>query len=67
MSRGGTLGLPRGNSRALPRALKKVESYRSRPGGYHSGTLVMVVTAALKAVSLLGGTYSGYRAPSAIV
>ena len=31
-------------------------------------TLVMVVTAVLKAVSLLGGgAYSGYRAPSAIV
>ena len=33
MSRGGgTLGLPRGNSQALPRALK-LGSYRSGPGG----------------------------------
>ena len=54
MSRGATLGLLGGNSRALPRALK-LGSYRSGPGGYYSGTLVTVVTAVLKAVSLSGG------------
>ena len=47
---GGTLGLPVGNSQALPRALK-LGSYCSRPGSYYGGTLVMVVTAVLKAVS----------------
>ena len=45
----------------------KLGSYRNGPGGYYVGTLVMVLTAVLKAVSLLGGTYSSYRAPSAIV
>ena len=54
MSRGGTLGLPGGNSQALPRALKTWE-LSQRPGGYYSGTLVTVVTAVLKAVSLSGG------------
>ena len=65
MNRRGTLGLP-GELSGLTKGLK-LGGYRRRPGGYYSGTLVMVVTAVLKAVSLLGGTYSDYRAPSVIV
>ena len=46
MSRGGLPGLTKG---------LKLGRYRSGPRGYYSGTLVMVVTAILKAVSLSGG------------
>ena len=63
---GGNLKLARRELLGLTKGLK-LGSYRSGPGGYYSGTLVTVVTAILKAVSLLGGTCSGYRAPSAIV
>ena len=65
MSRG-NLRLARGELMGLTKGLK-LGSYHSGPGGYYVGTLVMVMTAVLKAVSLLGGTYSGYRAPSMIV
>ena len=62
MSRG-NLRLARGELLGL-----KLGSYRSGPGGYHGGTLVIVVTAVLKAVSPPLGTYSaGYKAPSTIV
>ena len=61
MSGGGNLRLARGELPGLTKGLK-LGSYRSRPGGYYSGTLVTVVTAVLKAVSLPEETYSGYRA-----
>ena len=60
MSREGTLVLEE-----LPGLTKglKYGSYCIGPGGYYGRTLVMVITAILKAVSLPGGTYSGYGAP----
>ena len=62
---GGNLRLARGNSWALPRALK-LGSYRSGPGGYYSGTLVTVVTAVLKAVSLSGGHTVAMELPTSM-
>ena len=44
------VGLPGGNSQALPRA-SKLRSHHSKPEGYCSGTLVTVITAILEAVS----------------
>ena len=55
MSKGGTLGLAGGKSLALPRAIKNLGAITAGQGGYYSGTLVMVITAILKAVSLSGG------------
>ena len=63
---GATLGVSGGELPGLTKGLK-LGSYRSGPGVYYVGTLVAVVTAVLKAVSLPGGTYSVYRAPSATV
>ena len=60
------LRLARGELPALTKGLK-LGSYHSRPGGYYSRKLVMVVTAILKAVSLPGGTYSSYEAPLTLV
>ena len=59
---GGDLRLARGNSWALSRALN-LEAIAVGQGGYCSRTLVTVVTAIVKAVSLTGGTYSRYGAP----
>ena len=50
----GDLRLARGELPGLTKGLK-LGSYHRGPGGYYSGTLVMVVTAVLKAVYLLGG------------
>ena len=41
-------------------------SYCSGPGGYYSGTLVTVVTAVLKAVSLSGGHTVATELPTSI-
>ena len=50
----GYLRLARGGLPGLAKGLK-LGSYHSGPGGYYSGTLVMVVIAVLKAMSPLGG------------